>query len=190
MDTTAQKILSIVETRGPIKASDIAKITGLERREINQYLYYKLNSFCVQNENYEWLALSNTDESEAHNSTPRHTSTQQSEDSTSHFKFQDTNENNQFGEDPATMSEYKKIDRWADKLLDTGKRNNLMNFRDSKASTAEVVFPDCEKVFSKCTLGHVFEVYDPKIQVDDIDEEGNIQLKIVETEEKLNKDNF
>ena len=32
----------------------------------------------------------------------------------------------------------KKLDKWADLLLDTGKRNNLINFKDTKASTMEV----------------------------------------------------
>ena len=60
------------------------------------------------------------------------------------------------------MADQKKLDRWADKLLDTGKRNNLINFKDTKASSAEVLYPDCESVFSKCSIGHVFEVFDPK----------------------------
>ena len=38
------------------------------------------------------------------------------------------------------MADRKKLDRWADKLLDTGKRNNLINFRDTKRSSAEVVY--------------------------------------------------
>ncbi|MBQ9437536.1 MAG: DUF4011 domain-containing protein, partial [Lachnospiraceae bacterium] len=46
---------------------------------------------------------------------------------------------------------------------------NLINFRDTKASSAEVVFPDCESVFAKCTVGHTFEVYDPKIAEEDIE---------------------
>lgn len=33
---------------------------------------------------------------------------------------------------------YKKLDRWASLLLDTGKRNNLVNFKDTKASTVEI----------------------------------------------------
>ena len=32
----------------------------------------------------------------------------------------------------------KKLDKWADLLLDTGKRNNLINFKDTRASTVEV----------------------------------------------------
>ena len=65
------------------------------------------------------------------------------------------------------MADQKKLDRWAEKLLDTGKRNNLINFKDTKASSAEVVYPNCESVFSKCGVGHVFEVFDPKISDDD-----------------------
>ena len=59
------------------------------------------------------------------------------------------------------MAEQKKLDRWAEKLLDTGKRNNLINYKDTKASSVEVVTPDCQSVFNKCSMGHTFEVYDP-----------------------------
>ena len=68
------------------------------------------------------------------------------------------------------MADYKKLDRWADKLLDTGKRNNLISFKDSKTSTAEVLFPNCKSLFSKCSVGHVFEVFDPKIPDTELDE--------------------
>ena len=61
------------------------------------------------------------------------------------------------------MADQKKLDRWADKLLDTGKRNNLISFKDTKASTAEVLYPSSESVFAKCSVGHIFEVFDPKI---------------------------
>ena len=37
------------------------------------------------------------------------------------------------------MADQKKLDRWADKLLDTGKRNNLISFKDPKTSSAEIV---------------------------------------------------
>ena len=36
----------------------------------------------------------------------------------------------------------KKLDSWAEQLLDTGKRNNLINFKDTKSSSVEVVVPD------------------------------------------------
>ena len=41
----------------------------------------------------------------------------------------------------------KKLDKWAELLLDTGKRNNLVHFKDTRASTAEVLFPSPEALF-------------------------------------------
>ena len=38
-----------------------------------------------------------------------------------------------------TMMDTKKIDKWAELLLDTGKRNNLINFKDTRVSTVEVL---------------------------------------------------
>ena len=31
----------------------------------------------------------------------------------------------------------RKLDKWADLLLDTGKRNNLINFKDTRVSTVK-----------------------------------------------------
>ena len=56
----------------------------------------------------------------------------------------------------------KKLDQWADLLLDTGKRNNLINFRDTKASTAEVLLPSPDVLFEKIDGSASFEVFDPK----------------------------
>ena len=70
------------------------------------------------------------------------------------------------------MADQKKLDRWAEQLLDTGKRNNLINYRNTKASSAEIVSPDCKTVFSKCSVGHVFDIFDPKITETDLDVEG------------------
>ncbi len=57
----------------------------------------------------------------------------------------------------------KKLDRWASLLLDTGKRNNLVNFKDTKASTVEVILPDPEELFERVESSASFEVFDPKI---------------------------
>ena len=64
----------------------------------------------------------------------------------------------------------KKLERWAQLLLDTGKRNNMINFKTTKASTAEVVYPDGEEFFQKCLNNSSFEIYDPKIADDEDDE--------------------
>ena len=66
----------------------------------------------------------------------------------------------------------KKLERWAQQLLDTGRRNNLINFKDTKASTVEVVFPDAETFYSKCLSLSSFEIYDPKISDNEDDEEA------------------
>ena len=43
----------------------------------------------------------------------------------------------------------KKLEKWANLLLDTGKRNNLIHFKDTKSSTVEVVLPDISSTFEK-----------------------------------------
>lgn len=65
----------------------------------------------------------------------------------------------------------KKLDKWADLLLDTGKRNNLINFKDTKASTAEVLLPSSDALFNKIDGTSSFEVFDPDIpEGDDADQ--------------------
>lgn len=87
------------------------------------------------------------------------------------------------------MADQKKLDRWAEKLLDTGKRNNLINYRDTKASSAEVVFPDCQSIFSKCSIGHTFEIYDPKLPDMELDEEEAIN-DAASGEKKLSREEY
>lgn len=57
-----------------------------------------------------------------------------------------------------------KLSKWADLLLDTGKRNNLINFKDSKMRTAEIISPDFATFFSYVEHSPNFEVYDPKLE--------------------------
>lgn len=57
----------------------------------------------------------------------------------------------------------KKIDRWAELLLDTGKRNYLINFRDTKTSTVEIVAPAPDILWEKINGTGDLEVYDPGI---------------------------
>ena len=55
----------------------------------------------------------------------------------------------------------EQLSRWAEKLLDTGKRNNLVNFKDTKATTVEVLLPAASELFRELE-GNAFEVFDPK----------------------------
>lgn len=57
----------------------------------------------------------------------------------------------------------KKLERWAQELLDTGKRSNLINFKDTKISTVQVIAPSSEDFFHSCMRGGTFEIFDPKI---------------------------
>ena len=76
----------------------------------------------------------------------------------------------------------KKLDRWADLLLDTGKRNNLINFRDTKTSTAEVLLPSADVLFEKAEGSATFEVFDPKI-IEETDETAETpESDILQTE--------
>lgn len=65
--------------------------------------------------------------------------------------------------------EIQALNKWADLLLDMGKRNSLINFKNTKLGTAEIVAPDFNTLF--CQIGHTaeFEVYDPKLEGDDDD---------------------
>ena len=84
----------------------------------------------------------------------------------------------------------KKLDKWAELLLDTGKRNNLINFKDTKASTVEVLLPSADMLFDKIDGATAFEVFDPKIAEDDDEIEDTPvgeQLQIDESETRDDK---
>ena len=58
VDSTAKKILEVIEKEGCVKARRIAQVLGLERKEVNHYLYSDLRNICVQNDKYEWSLAS------------------------------------------------------------------------------------------------------------------------------------
>ena len=80
----------------------------------------------------------------------------------------------------------KKLDRWASLLLDTGKRNNLVNFKDTKASTVEIILPNPEDLFERVESSVSFEVFDPKI-ADDEDEDYTSDQSSDDSEEDEKK---
>lgn len=90
--------------------------------------------------------------------------------------------------------ELEKLNKWADLLLDTGRGNNLINFKDSKSMTAEVVAPNSSIFFDKAEHASRFEVFDAFLgnegdkyfSVDlELDEQGN--KKQLTKEEYLKK---
>lgn len=60
----------------------------------------------------------------------------------------------------------KKLDKYAELLLDTGKRNPLINFKNSKSSSVEVVCPSVERLFNDIREEGCFEVFDTKTSYD------------------------
>ena len=50
--------------------------------------------------------------------------------------------------------------KWCDKLLDTGKGNRLINYKDSKLRTIDILEPDYETVFSKISSGQTLSFYE------------------------------
>ena len=86
----------------------------------------------------------------------------------------------------------KKLDKWADLLPDTGKRNNLINFKDTKASTMEVLLPSSDLLFEKLEGPTSFEVFDPKIieEDDEIDADSKpeqMQIEVSEESDSLDE---
>ncbi len=83
-----------------------------------------------------------------------------------------------------------KLNKWADLLLDTGKRNNLINFKDSKLNTLEVVTPDINKLFLKAEHGARFEVYDPLIDDEEDILFGGVDEQSLSIAKKLVKEAY
>lgn len=56
----------------------------------------------------------------------------------------------------------KEIRTWANKLLDTGNRNNLVNFKDRKGTTLEFVSQDPAAIFDTLARGKTLMFFNPK----------------------------
>lgn len=78
----------------------------------------------------------------------------------------------------------KKLDKWAELLLDKGKRNNLINFKDTRTSTVEVLLPSSDVLFEKVEGTASFEVIDPEIIEEDDLEKSSAPEQQIETLEE------
>ena len=52
------------------------------------------------------------------------------------------------------------FDKWCEKLLDTGKGNRLINYKESKARTVSIIIPDSQDVFEMVSQGQTIAFYD------------------------------
>lgn len=83
------------------------------------------------------------------------------------------------------------LNKWSELLLDTGKRNNLINFRSTKMGTVEIIAPDFSTLFHQTEHSSGFEVYDPRLEdfeedefdEDKIDEDAHDEIAQVLSEE-------
>ena len=54
----------------------------------------------------------------------------------------------------------KNFDKWCEKLLDSGKGNKLINYKDTKLRTIEILAPNVKTVFDKIRNGTTLSFYD------------------------------
>lgn len=59
MDNLESKIVEILKRGTPLRAVKIAEMLGVERREVNHYLYSSLKHLVVQDSNYQWSLKTN-----------------------------------------------------------------------------------------------------------------------------------
>lgn len=82
---------------------------------------------------------------------------------------------------------HHRIEVWKKLLLDFGKRNRLINFKDGKRSNVQIVSPSYEIVFEKIAIKETPIVF-PYTKKVFIDDEGNeIYEKVIEGDVKTNK---
>ncbi len=84
----------------------------------------------------------------------------------------------------------EKLNKWADLLLDTGKRNNLIHFKDAQMSTVEILSPDYAALFNRSEHA-VYEVYDPKLE--DGEEEFTLTddgSELLQADKRVSKEDY
>ena len=76
-----------------------------------------------------------------------------------------------------------EIEIWKKKLLDLGKRNNLINYKDSKSSTLEILSPDFSTAFKRITSVSSAQIYDDIY--DDLEDILNEGKEIIDRDEYI-----
>ena len=75
----------------------------------------------------------------------------------------------------------REIEIWKKKLLDLGKRNNLVNYRDTKSSTLEILLPSFFDAFERITTSSSVQIFDDFYDdkdddIDDFEAEDNNKI--------------
>ena len=87
------------------------------------------------------------------------------------------------------MDNKQTLDKWSEQLLDTGKRSNLINFRDTKYNSFEIVVPDLNTIFERIGGTTKLEVFDTVLDNDDdfIDDNEENKQEELSREEYISK---
>ena len=83
----------------------------------------------------------------------------------------------------------KKLEKWADLLLNTNKNNRFLNVDDNSTSVADILLPAANELFGKIDVSTTFEVFDPRIIEEDDDSEcetenDQLQIEVPETQDR------
>lgn len=75
----------------------------------------------------------------------------------------------------------EKLSKWTELLLDTGKRNNLINFKAAKLGSAEIVLPEPAEIFKiDDNRASEFEVFDPDPDAFDYEDGRTVGMRRAE----------
>lgn len=80
----------------------------------------------------------------------------------------------------------EKLEKWTELLLDTSRSSYLINFRDRRTSTLEVLLPSAESLFDQIDKTTSLEVYDPGI-IDETELEEFIKNNENESEDSAQR---
>lgn len=78
----------------------------------------------------------------------------------------------------------KVFEKWCEKLLDTGRRNNLINFKDSQTRNLDILSPNSDEIFKKISGGEKLAFYDVDAYVEKQMQKGNFDKKSKLEDEK------
>jgi very-short-patch-repair endonuclease len=74
----------------------------------------------------------------------------------------------------------KRIDKWKNRLLDLGKRNRLINYKETKRSNIKIISPDLEELYTKIVINEqALEFPFPRNDEDEDTEDNNVESIII-----------
>lgn len=131
MDKVAERILLELGKHDGIKARDIAKNLGVDRKTVNKHLYSTLNRYAKRNDDYNWLIVNEV-----------------IKDNKTMDSSIDNSINNNFA--------FESLEAIRNRLLDLTGRNRLLNFRHGRTGLIRVIDEMPDQLASNILEGHKF----------------------------------